>query len=312
MTNQEKYKKFCEGKNIPLFIQAWWLDITCEQKWEVAIIEKNKEVIAAWPYLLGKRSIFSSIGIPPLSKYSGPLIQYPEGQKLVSKIAFEKEILSELEAQLPNADYINLNLEPAFQNWIALSWKGYKSNSNCTYRIKDTSDLDNCFNGFKESVRRAIRKAQKSYTIEEGKDVDQLYQLNKSIFLNQGMAVPFSKPLLSALVKSTLERSCSKIFFAKDENGQIVASIFLVWDNNHVYYLLGGLAPEHKSSGVASLLMWYGIQFANSLNLAFDFEGSMIQSIEKYIQSFGGEQIYYQSLEKYNSKVLQILDSIRS
>ncbi len=28
----------------------------------------------------------------------------------------------------------------------------------------------------KEGVRRAIRKAQKSYTIEEGKDVDQLYQ----------------------------------------------------------------------------------------------------------------------------------------
>jgi hypothetical protein len=61
-----------------------------------------------------------------------------------------------------------------------------------------------------------------------------------------------------------------------------------VWDQERVYYLVGGNDPDLRSTGGSSLVLWDGIRLAGSLGLRFDFEGSMIKPIEKFFRGFGG------------------------
>jgi hypothetical protein len=55
------------------------------------------------------------------------------------------------------------------------------------------------------------------------------------------------------------------------------------------------------------LVLFESIKFAMQSKRAFDFEGSMIESIEKYFRTFGAIQKPYHSVSKTSSKSLKIL-----
>ena len=54
------------------------------------------------------------------------------------------------------------------------------------------------------------------------------------------------------------------------------------------------------------LVLFESIKFAMQSKRAFDFEGSMIESIEKYFRAFGAIQKPYYSISKINSKLLRV------
>ena len=73
-----------------------------------------------------------------------------------------------------------------------------------------------------------------------------------------------------------------------------MASLFLVWDEKHAYYIGGGI--NENSKGLMSYLLWDAIKFSKEKDLSvFDFEGSDVPSIEQYFRQFGGEitPVYY-------------------
>ena len=77
-----------------------------------------------------------------------------------------------------------------------------------------------------------------------------------------------------------------------------MSAIYIVWDANSAYYLLGGSDPNFRSSGANSLLLWEAIKFASGVTKRFDFEGSMIEPIERYFRGFGATQKPYLSISK--------------
>jgi hypothetical protein len=56
-----------------------------------------------------------------------------------------------------------------------------------------------------------------------------------------------------------------------------------------------------------SLLMWESIKFASSFVDEFDFEGTMVESIERFIRGFGAAQSPYFQLTKVSPKFLKPL-----
>ena len=98
----------------------------------------------------------------------------------------------------------------------------------------------------------------------------------------------------NALTRHWLEHSARKLLCAVDEQGRVHAAAYFVYDENTCYYLIGGGDPELRNSGAASLLLWEGIRFASTVSRSFDFEGSMIEDIERFFRAFGGTpQVYY-------------------
>ena len=96
------------------------------------------------------------------------------------------------------------------------------------------------------------------------------------------------------------------MLMAKDTEGNRHAALYLVWDEQSAYYLMGGADETHKNSGAYSLLLWNAMKIAAGLTRQFNFCGSMLPTIERFFRSFGGEQIPYFHLKKINSKALKL------
>ena len=124
------------------------------------------------------------------------------------------------------------------------------------------------------------------------------------------MNIPYSFEFVKNLFENCKENSAVKMYFAKYQD-EVIAVNFLVYDDNTVYYLMGGIDPSKKDLGAMDVIQFESIKFALESGRRFDFEGSMIESIEKYFRSFGAIQTPYFSISKTNSKLLKIRKLIK-
>jgi hypothetical protein len=64
---------------------------------------------------------------------------------------------------------------------------------------------------------------------------------------------------------------------------------------------MGGGDPHLRTSGAGSLVLWEAIKFAATVSEQFDFEGSMIEPVERFFRAFGGTPTPYFSIQKLSS-----------
>ncbi len=314
MTAKEKYISYCsKSTNIGLFQQPWWLDAVCgTENWAASIYENNGNILGAWAYPAKKKKSFRLINMSMLTPGSLPLITYFPGQKLATKISHEQQVLDELIEQLPKFDLFDLYFLPDFKNHLSFYWKGFTQTTRYTYLIKDLSNLDAVFEEFNASIRTQIRKAEKEITVVESDDINLFYKINALTFKRQNKKVPYSLSYVKQIDTACKENNCRKILLAKDDEGNIHAAIYLVWDNQSAYYLMGGADEIYKSSGAYSLLIWQGILKSAQLTKQFNFCGSMLSTVERFFRSFGGEQTPYLHIKKINSKALKLLMALKN
>ena len=63
------------------------------------------------------------------------------------------------------------------------------------------------------------------------------------------------------------------------------------------YYLLGGVSSGFKDTGGRTLCLWHAICSEREHSSVFDFEGSMVRSIDRSFSRFGGEHVPYHSIK---------------
>ncbi|WP_417334503.1 GNAT family N-acetyltransferase [Halarcobacter sp.] len=308
MTNKEKYRKFCQKeKNIPIFSKDWWLDSVCgENNWDVVIVEKGQEIFASLPYQKTKRAIFEMIKMPQLTQTIGVYIKYPPKQKYYKRLSWEKDMMTQLINGLPKFDYFSQNFNRKITNWLPLYWARFEQTTKYTYVVENIT-IEELEKNLETDIRRRRRRKANEAGVEvlESDDIEIFYNLNSKTFNRQGRDVPYSFGFVKKLYETCKKNNAVKMFFAKYKD-KIIAANFLVYDKNTVYYLMGGIHPDFKDLGGMDLVQFESIKFALETNRAFDFEGSMIESIEKYFRSFGAIQKPYFTISKTNSKLLKI------
>ncbi len=312
-SNKEKYRKLCKiDGNLPVFNQDWWLDSVCgENNWDVALVEKGGGIVGSLPYFLKKKLFFNTIDMPKLTQTMGPYIVYPNNQKYYKRLSWEKEIYTKLINSLPKYDFFRQNFSPVVSNWLPFYWKGFEQSTRYTYRIQNITvkELENVY---ETDIRRRRRKAENlGLSVKELYSVDDFYLLNKKTFERKGMEIPYSKKLVESIYNAGRECDAVKMFSVKLDDGTLIAANFLVYDNNTVYYLMGGIDPDKKDLGAMDLIQHHSILFALEQNKIFDFEGSMVESIEKYFRSFGAIQTPYFSISHHNSSSYTFMRNIK-
>ena len=90
-----------------------------------------------------------------------------------------------------------------------------------------------------------------------------------------------------------------------DKENNIHAAVYLINVNSTIYYLIGGGDPNYRNSGATSLLIFEGLKIAKEQNASFDFEGSMIEPIERFFRAFGSSQTPYFQVKHVNSTLLK-------
>jgi hypothetical protein len=301
MNNKEKYIEFCNAENICIFSQYWWLDAVSQSDgWDVILCEKGGSILAALPYSFTRSRKGIEIYQAKLTQKNGMYIKYPSRQKYTSRLSFEKKVMREIIEKLEkdNLCKYTQNFDYTTTNWLPFYWNGYNQTSRYTYVIEDTSNLEKIYSNIDSSTKNIIRKAEKLVRVKEDLDINSFYEINKMTFERKGMKIPYNYELLSRIDEECKKRRCSKILYAVDEEENIHAAIYLVWDKTSMYYLLGGINPSYKNSNSTSLLLKTAIELAAEMNLKFDFEGSMNKEIEEFFGSFGGKQIQYFTISK--------------
>ena len=308
MINKQRYRDFANRENIPVFSQPWWLDSICgEDNWDVLLYEKGGEIWASFPYYMKNNSIL----MPKLTQTMGPYIRYPKNQKYYKKLSWEKEIMNYFIDNLPNFDFFNVSFHYSVTNWLPFYWNGFTQTTRYTYVIDKNIDIEILSKNFETDIRRRRKKAENlGISVYESDDIKKFYELNNMTFRRQKLEIPYSFKFIDKLYKNLKYNNTCKIFFAEYEK-EIIAANFLIYDNDTVYYLMGGINPDKKDLGAMDVILYESIKFALKSGKNFDFEGSMIESIEKYFRSFGAIQKQYFQISKTNSKRLRFINALK-
>lgn len=313
MIVKEKYRLFCaEEKTIPIFSQPWWLDAVAGDSWDVCLVEKGGIVVASMPYTRSSRLGMTVISKPALTQTLGPWIR-ASNAKYAKRLAAEKDLMVMLIDQLPKYAYFNQTWHHSMTNWLPFFWRGFEQTTRYTYTLSDIHDTDEVWNGFETKIRTDIRKAENKFALKVRTDlpINNLMALNEMTFSRQGKVAPYSSGFVERIVEAAKAREKCQWFIAQDNKGQNHAGVLIIWDEQSAYYLISGGNPELRNSGATSLCLWEAIKFASTVTKSFDFEGSMIEPIERFFRGFGAVQTPYYMLTHMPNKPFKLLKSVR-
>lgn len=271
-----------------VFACSWWLDAVAGGRWRTHLVERNGEVVAAWPTVARPSRWGVVHGGAPLTPFLGPLFAPDESRH--RRISREIEYLEELLELMGPFAHLDARCNPAFEYWTPLRWHGFTQTTHYTWRLVDLSDLEQVFAALRENVRREVRKARKRGLAVEEASVEEYLPLHRSSAARQDREseAHANEALLRRIDAAAGERGARTILIARDPEGAAHSAGFYVHDEHFTYYLAGGNAGEHVGSGGASLVMWEAIECAAARGTGFDFEGSMIREVERFVRSFGG------------------------
>lgn len=275
-------------------------------------MEKGDTVAATMPYVVRRRLGLTILGQPALTQTLGPWLR-ETGAKPSARLARHKDVLQALIAALPSFSRYAQHWHWSMSNWLPFYWAGFEQTTRYTYILQDLSDEDALWMGLQENIRREIRKATNRFDlcIREDESIDDFIALNRLTFARQGMTLPYTDEFVRCLDHACADRRARKILIAEDKEGRRHAGVYIVWDENSAYYLMGGGDPELRNSGATSLCMWEAIKFARTVTRRFDFEGSMLEPVEKFFRAFGAEQTPYFAVSKTNSRALNLIQCLR-
>lgn len=285
-----------------IFHQTWWLEAVAPGRWEILKIEKGGQIFASMPYIKKKKFGLTFINMPLLTQHLGPWIK-PLPGKYSSRLSKEKELMNDLIKQLPKFDFFRQRFSPNITNWLPFYWSKFEQTTRYTYQIEDISDPDKLWKGMQGNIRREIKKARNKVQTKHSDDAETMWKLCQMNFEEKNESMNTSLKTFLRLDAACREHEARQIFFAIDKDGNIHAGLYLVWDKESAYYLMGGADPKFRTSGAASLLMFEAIKFASQKTKRFDFEGSMIESVERFFRGFGGRQQPLFEITKCSKKI---------
>lgn len=277
-----------------IFCRTWWLEAVCPEGYDLVQVMRDGRIAAGMAVPWARTARGRSIRMPRLTQTLGPLLRPAGGIKYETRLSAEMELLRELVDRLPDCDEFSINCHHRLGNWLPFYWAGYSQTTRYTYVFDDLSDLGAIYDGMSAKTRNIIRKAEKTgITVAESDDLDSFLRLLSMTFSRQGMALPYTQELLRKLDRACLQHDARKILIARDKTGVAHAAIYLAYDAQCVYYLMQGTDPALRASGAALLAQWCAIRLASKLAPRYDFEGSMIESVEHVFRSFGAVQRPY-------------------
>lgn len=289
-----------------IFCRSWWLQALRSDVRVLGYFESG-QLVAGIPLYFKKRYGMQLCTMPRLTQTWG-LVLRPLSGKTVSTSSHEMRISKIFSQHLAQERFFLQVFHPTFKTWLPFHWGGFKQTLGCTYLIDDLSDCDALWQGMGHNVRTKIRKAQKEGLTVHPCSIDVVFDCVRKSFDRQQKSEPYSREYLTRLYEAARENQAGECFACSDDKNVVYAASFVVWDNKAAYYLAGGADPQLRNSGAQSLVAWHTIQFAATRTKSFDFCGSVIESIEQFVRSFGAKQIPYSRITKMPA-TLRLLSS---
>ena len=304
------YRTLClEHKEIPLFLQAWWMDAACGDDWNVLMVDDpmgNVEGVLVFHFRkkLGFYAIMPSI----LTQYGGTWLFYPKDLTVAGKLNFENRVLGKLCAELSalKPDFYEQNFHFSQTNWQPFYWKGYKQTTRYTHIIMDISDMQTVYEGMMRRKRQTmLSKLNDEYRVSYDLSASEFYDLFKSELKLKGSKICYSKELFLRLYDAAAQKEQGRIVAVYDKNNVLNTAVWFVWDSQSAYQMIKYVSPYSRGTS-STFILKATLDYLDGKTKNYDFEGSMIEGVAINYQSFGATLTPFSQISKINNPILRL------
>lgn len=272
-----------------IFTQRWWMHIVTHGEVRLYGCFAGEEFVAGLPVWPCRTLGIRRLRQPPLTPYWGPLF-IPRNDNAGARISSELAILAAFGKAMQAWPDIAMQCHPSLTNWLGFSWSGYAQTTRYTYRIEDWSHVSPFDVISHDSIKASLRRTQKyGLTVQDMVDPQLVTRLTQLSMGRQGLKsseeIQRFWPALSA---AALERKCMFTVSVTDGDEHVQAALATVWDERYAYGIFGGCDPRFRHTGGWTLCMVRELELARSVAPGYDFEGSMLETVEPFFRRFGG------------------------
>ena len=302
--NKEIYRRLCHSyPDVPLFMQHWWMEaVTHNKEWDVLLTyDSTGEPIAAMPYLLRQRLGMKYIICPQHTQINGIWTRsdLTESQR---QQAYDRIIaqLNDLHLAYYYQQHPLGSEAPQY-----MRAQGFKIKQRWTYRLENLTNLDYIISKFSKNKKRQLQKAL-SLHLDLALTPEAFYAFHAQSLQERGKVISYSQDYFLHLHQVATDRKQGQILAIRNQEGTLLAAVFLVWDASTTYFLVPSHSTVYASTGASALMVLESIKWAASHSQTFDFEGSMIKNIEHSYRQFGAQKTYYHSVHRYYNWIFRL------
>lgn len=243
---------------------------------------------------------------PLFVKYLGVLYAPAVARKQDAQYKVDRTLLENLRV----SGVWSYTFHPAFRNWLNFYWRGFRQTTQYTYRIIFEEERD-FRRGYDEKVKSALRAARRHELRVSDVSVEEFLRVNRLTYTARGTKPPYQDAVLRGRLTRLLERDLLVLHAVRDPAGAIHAVTGLAYDVHCAYLILNGSDPAYRQSGANTFAVDQAIEWASRHCAAFDFEGSMIERIEKFYRGFAGTLTPYYHIYAGNCLTRAYLAALR-
>ncbi|MEO0472650.1 MAG: GNAT family N-acetyltransferase [Bacteroidota bacterium] len=268
--------------------------------WRALIVLQQDEWQAVMPYCLNKRWRFTSLPQPTFTQYLGICFQDRQFDTAFQAFRWKNRLVSRMVDDVAEIDLFVQSFSPAFDYPMPFHWAGYSIHNRYTYICSLEDDFERHFS---PSLRRHLRKANKHQlqccSLDDLSPLLELYRLNAEKGHDILGQAATSHDKMHRLINFLKREKRGEIRAVKNQNGDILAAGVFVHFKQKGLYLMGAMHPESQAYSPMSFLMWEEMKRAkDGACLSWDFEGSMIEGVERFFRGFGAKPQAYLQLRK--------------
>jgi hypothetical protein len=275
-----------------LFQQPWWLDAVAPGRWSAARVVRDGELVGYLPYVINGLPGLRFSTQPALTPTLGPWVR-ATGEDYRHALAEQHAVLVDLISRVPRFAHLAQRCPPAFVDGLPFVWAGFDVRVGYTYRLFELDDLDRVWAGLETQRRRATKKAQRTLEVAVETELDRVLHLSDVNLRRAGVSIQYTRDTIRRIDLACRGRGACSLLTARDVRGAPRAFLYLVHDEETTFYILGGTDESGRAAGAMTLLLWEGIACAAERDTVFDFDGSMVETIERFFRSFGAKQVPY-------------------
>ncbi|MCW2921748.1 MAG: hypothetical protein JWL76_1622 [Thermoleophilia bacterium] len=278
-----------------VFAESWWLDASTGSPdgWRPNLLLDAEGVArAAWPLPTRTTAQGAIATGAPYTPFLGP--QLPDRNLSgVARVSADSELVRELAKQLDSYAHVEAACMPEFDYWTPLAWHGYEQTSRTTWRIAADATPDGVRAGMRKGTRSALTAAERDGLVVESGTIEELLAACEATFAAQDIADVPARTVLERVARAATQRDRGEILTVRTADGELASAGLFVFDDRLTYNLANGRIASSGATGAPTALIWHAIGRALERGTGFDFEGSMLEPVERFVRGFGGEPRAY-------------------
>jgi hypothetical protein len=308
--DEDRFKELANSYGT-VFNTLEWTSLFGKNICRYGLFHDNGQLIGGLSLFREKKYGISIYRNPPCTPSIGPFLQM-DARNPTTIMDTWKEALSLMADAFDILPYsiVSCSMNIDVVDTQPFIWKKFKVVPNYTYLIDLNYSFEDLWQRISKVRKNEIKKTKSDGLVaRQTEDFTVVKNLVLKTFSRQNKDI--NEYYLDRILFDFANRGNSYAFVTYMED-KPVAGTFIVYHNNVAHALLGGYDHKQKHRGAGPLADWECIIYAKQMGLRyFDFEGSMIPLVEKYMRGFGGILTPYYTINKAKLPLEILLKFIR-